>query len=331
MKTWSFLFLSALESRAFQEVIDVTRRPQIIVALSALLVLYACESTPTDVQSSAAVKANKPDVKPASAPAKGAASAPAKGAASAPVKGAASAPVGSAEAVSENGMPSVSFVFPPDGATIFTDSALVFAAAHTEVVAAGSDIDNPKKGHHHLIVDGEPVPKGHVVPRSETHLHYGKGETETRAILPVGKHKLTMQFANGAHVSYGPDLSQTISVTVVEPPKIPGVGFTSLKDKEVVQSPLTIQFSVQGFGIRPAGEDPKDHTTGHHHLIIDGTPVPTGAAVPANEKHIHYGKGQTQAEITLEKGDHALTLQFADGAHRSYGPSMSATVQITVR
>ena len=59
-------------------------------------------------------------------------------------------------------------------------------------------------GHHHLIVDGKAVPKGSVVPADATHMHFGKGQTETTLKLPPGKHTLTLQFADGAHQSYGP-------------------------------------------------------------------------------------------------------------------------------
>ena len=41
--------------------------------------------------------------------------------------------------------------------------------------------------------------------------------------------------------------------------------------------------------------------------------------MPADEKNIYFGKGQTNFEITLEPGEHTLTLQFADGFHQSYG------------
>lgn len=33
-----------------------------------------------------------------------------------------------------------------------------------------------------------------------------------------------------------------------------------------------------------------------------------------NSKRLHYGKGQTEAEVTLPPGEHKITLQFADGA-----------------
>jgi Domain of unknown function (DUF4399) len=90
------------------------------------------------------------------------------------------------------------------------------------------------------------------------------------------------------------------------------------------------EFGVDGLRVRPAGEGPLDHASGHHHLIIDGRPIPLGQTVPADDKHLHFGKGETQAQITLPPGRHTLTLQFADGAHRSYGPKWAATIRVNV-
>lgn len=72
----------------------------------------------------------------------------------------------------------------------------------------------PKTGHHHLIIDGASIPAGQVVPTDATHLHFGKGQTETELELTPGKHKLTLQFANGVHLSYGPGVSDTVDVVV---------------------------------------------------------------------------------------------------------------------
>jgi hypothetical protein len=56
-----------------------------------------------------------------------------------------------------------------------------------------------------------------------------------------------------------------------------------------------------------------------------------GLVIPANDKSLHYGKGQTEADVTLPPGDHTLTLQFGDGSHRSFGPEMSQTITVHVK
>lgn len=106
------------------------------------------------------------------------------------------------------------------------------------------------------------------------------------------------------------------------------VMFVEPADGAEVASPVKIVMGVEGMTVQPAGE--LKTGTGHHHLIIDSEPVAFGTAVPADETHIHFGKGQTEAEVELQPGQHTLMLQFADGAHRSYGDTMSAKITVTV-
>jgi len=113
-------------------------------------------------------------------------------------------------------------------------------------------------------------------------------------------------------------------------PPMGKVSIASPKDGAVVTSPVKV-LMVSTVKLRPAGEDPNDHKTGHHHLIIDGTPITAGQVIPTDATHLHFGKAQTEATIPLTPGHHTLTLQLADGAHRSYGPDLSNMVHITVK
>ena len=74
-----------------------------------------------------------------------------------------------------------------------------------------------------------------------------------------------MQFANGAHLSYGEAMSTTIKVTVLPTPEKLGVGFKNLTDGAKVKGEFDVEFDVMGMDIKPAGEDLKSKTTGHHH------------------------------------------------------------------
>ena len=65
-----------------------------------------------------------------------------------------------------------------------------------------------------LPIDTGPIPAAELVPSDATHLHFGDARTETEVSLSPGTHKLTAQFADGAHHSFGPAMSQTITVTV---------------------------------------------------------------------------------------------------------------------
>ena len=75
----------------------------------------------------------------------------------------------------------------------------------------------------------------------------------------------------------------------------------------------------------------KDGATVPSTVNMDGRPIATGEPVPLDDKDLHFGKGQTEGEITLPPGRHTLTLQFADGAHRSYGPKWAATITVNVK
>jgi hypothetical protein len=108
-----------------------------------------------------------------------------------------------------------------------------------------------------------------------------------------------------------------------------GVYFVNLKNGDTVKSPVVVQMGVKGKIVAPMGT--MDSTKGHHHLIIDGSFVEKGQMVTKDSTHLHFGKGQTVDTLKLSPGTHTLTLQFADGAHMSYGKDWSSTITITVK
>jgi Domain of unknown function (DUF4399) len=91
---------------------------------------------------------------------------------------------------------------------------------------------------------------------------------------------------------------------------------------------LPVKMGLGGIAIKPAGA--VEAGSGHHHVLVDSTGIPAGLVVPKDEQHLHFGKGEQEATLQLTPGEHALTLQFADGIHRSYGPQLSATIKVTV-
>ena len=100
----------------------------------------------------------------------------------------------------------------------------------------------------------------------------------------------------------------------------------------LVPSTVKVEFGLEGLKLRPAGEDPLDHTSGHHHLIIDGRPIATGRPVPVDDKDLHFGKGQTEDRDHPTTGPaHADPAVRQDGAHRSYGPKWAATITVNVK
>ena len=108
-----------------------------------------------------------------------------------------------------------------------------------------------------------------------------------------------------------------------------GVFFVEPQDGATVSSPVHVKFGLEGMDLKPAGDMTPD--TGHHHLLIDGKPVPKGDVIPATDHSLHFGKGQTETDVKLPSGQHTLTLQLGDGSHRSYGPEMSSTITINVK
>jgi hypothetical protein len=68
------------------------------------------------------------------------------------------------------------------------------------------------------------------------------------------------------------------------------------------------------WGIAPAGRDlPR---TGHHHLLIDqDLPMGVSKAIPADARHVHFGKGQMEMVVNLPPGKHTLRLLLADHNH----------------
>jgi hypothetical protein len=108
------------------------------------------------------------------------------------------------------------------------------------------------------------------------------------------------------------------------------VYFISPKDGATVSSPFLVQFGLKGMGVAPAGV--KFEHSGHHHLLIDSDPpVDLNAPLTANDQLIHFGKGQTQATVTLPPGKHTLQLLLGDQDHRAHNPPVfSKKITVTV-
>ena len=116
-------------------------------------------------------------------------------------------------------------------------------------------------------------------------------------------------------------------------PAVPADGrvfFKNLKDGQTVTSPVKVEMGVAGMKLDTAG--PVIAGVGHHHILVDaGDSIPAGQMIPKDPTHLHFGKAQSTAEVPLQPGKHTLTLQFADGLHRSYGGQMASKVTITVK
>lgn len=125
----------------------------------------------------------------------------------------------------------------------------------------------------------------------------------------------------------------TMTTNVPELPAVPEgakVYFRDLKNNQTVSSPLKVKMGVDKMKVDTTG--PVVAGSGHFHVFIDAEDsVPTGTIVPKDSTHLHYGKAQTEADVPLTPGKHKLTLQFADGLHRSYGGRLATTINVNVK
>ena len=123
----------------------------------------------------------------------------------------------------------------------------------------------------------------------------------------------------GANV---PDLPQV--------PEGAKVVFKNLKNNATIRSPFNLEMGTEVIKVDTAG--PVVAGSGHHHLFIDAEDsLAAGTVVPKDSTHIHFGKGQTEYALTLSPGKHKLTLQMADGLHRSYGGKLATTIMVNVK
>lgn len=115
------------------------------------------------------------------------------------------------------------------------------------------------------------------------------------------------------------------------------VYFIDLEDGATVTSPVLVRMGVSGMGVAPAGTEREG--TGHHHILLNRPPNGEGEfgeeewlyGIPADDNHIHYGGGQTEAMLDLPAGTHSLQLVFGDMNHVPFGPQMvTEVITITV-
>ncbi len=105
----------------------------------------------------------------------------------------------------------------------------------------------------------------------------------------------------------------------------------SPKNGASIKGPVTVVFGLAGMGVAPAGIQMEN--TGHHHLLIDtDLPRDVGVPLPATDNIRHFGKGQTEATLTLAPGKHTLQLLLADHLHIPHDPPvMSKPITVTVK
>jgi hypothetical protein len=109
------------------------------------------------------------------------------------------------------------------------------------------------------------------------------------------------------------------------------VYFISPANGATVDKTFTVKFGLKGMGVAPAGTDAP--ATGHHHLLVDVAELPAmDQPLPASDNIRHFGKGQTETELTLAPGKHTLQLLVGDKNHVPLDPPVvSEKITVTVK
>ena len=90
-------------------------------------------------------------------------------------------------------------------------------------------------------------------------------------------------------------------------------------DGQRMRGAFHCRFGLRNMGVTHAGDAAPN--TGHHHLLIDvSEPLDPGLPIPADNKHVHFGRGQTETELDLPPGGHTLQLVLGDAEHRLFDP-----------
>lgn len=230
----------------------------------------------------------------------------------------------------------LSFVGLADKAQVPGKFTVRFAISGMDVAPAGEAKRNA--GHHHLLIDTELPPLDQPIPSDFNHIHFGGGQTEAEIALTPGRHTLQLLFADHNHVPHDPPVvSERITVEVSAAAEKsrsaaePGarVFFIDLQDGATISSRAKIRFGAAGITVTPAGTT--SHNGGHHHLLVDTELPALDREIPSDFNHLHFGRGQTEVELSLPPGEHTLQLLMGDHEHVPHDPPvMSERIRVRV-
>ncbi len=103
--------------------------------------------------------------------------------------------------------------FGKEGQTVTSPFTVEMASEKLSVDTANGKVKDAS-GHYHILIGLDSTAAGLVVPKDSTHIHFGNAQTATELKLTPGKYKLTLQFADALHRSYGGKLATSVNVTV---------------------------------------------------------------------------------------------------------------------
>ncbi|MET0067758.1 MAG: DUF4399 domain-containing protein [Candidatus Thiodiazotropha sp.] len=109
------------------------------------------------------------------------------------------------------------------------------------------------------------------------------------------------------------------------------VFFIRIQDGERFRSPFRIRFTIEDFGITPAGTTGRiRHPTSHHHRLFDLHNLPElDQPIPWDAQHRHFDAGETETWLELPSGPHTPQQQLGDETQNPRGPALKSD-RITV-
>jgi hypothetical protein len=217
------------------------------------------------------------------------------------------------------------FIDLKDGATVPSKVKIRFGIENMEIAPAG--VARPNTGHHHLLIDTPLPPLDQPIPADFNHIHFGGGQTETEITLPAGEHTLQLLLGDQAHVSE--KIRVRVDAATVEKTRTPAPAGASVSlvepaDGATVGRNVKVKFGISGMDLAPAGTSKPN--SGHHHLLIDTPLPPLDREIPSDLNHLHFGRAQTETEITLAPGEHTLQLLLGDHEHLPHDPPIYSKV-----
>ena len=126
-------------------------------------------------------------------------------------------------------------------------------------------------------------------------------------------------------------VSQALAQDIRTPaPQGAKVYFIEPKNGAEISGAVSVKMGLAGMGVAPAGVEKKD--TGHHHILVNQPTFDGSAPLPADDKHRHFGNGQTETALTLPAGKHTLQLVLGDHNHIPHNPPVvSEVITVTVK
>ena len=105
-------------------------------------------------------------------------------------------------------------ISPQNGDVVSNPVTIKFGIKGMNIVPAG--VNEMNSGHHHLLINLETLPNlSSPIPADSSHLHFGKGQTETTIDLKKGKNSLQLLLGDHNHIPHKPALiSKKIYITV---------------------------------------------------------------------------------------------------------------------